>query len=179
MSITFGAMHASAHTRRPPSRSGLGDELLLLGLSALGVYHLALAVWMAASPHSFFTALGPFGTYNAHYIRDTATFEAALGVGFVLAVFRPSWRVPVLAITTVQFGLHAVNHLVDASSAHPRWTGWFDFVSLLAATALLALMWRGAARREASGWRPRASRSAASNPRPSVSQPPQAERSTT
>jgi hypothetical protein len=54
----------------------------------------------------------------------------------------------VIAISTVQFGLHTVNHLVDASSAHPRWTGWFDFVSLLASTALLAWMWRSAARAE-------------------------------
>ena len=56
-----------------------------------------------------------------------ATFEAAFGFGFVVAVFRPSWRVPVLAIATVQFALHAINHLVDIDRAHPTGIGYFDF----------------------------------------------------
>ena len=100
-------------------------------------YHLALAAWMAASPHSFFAALGGFGTLNEHYIRDTATFEAALGVGLLVAVRRPSWRVPVLAVVAVQFALHSINHLLDIGSAHPAWTGYFDFFSLAASSALL------------------------------------------
>jgi hypothetical protein len=53
--------------------------------------------------------------------------------------------VPVIAVTTVQFALHTINHLADATSAHPEWKGWFDFASLLASTALLAWMWRTAA----------------------------------
>ena len=59
-----------------------------------------------------------------------------------MAVVRPSWRVPVLAVTTVQFALHTVNHLVDIGDAHPRWNGYFDFFSLAAATVLLAWLWR-------------------------------------
>jgi hypothetical protein len=130
---------ASAQTRRLRP-TDLAGEALLLGLSAFAVYHLALAVWMAAAPHSFYTAIGPFGPYNSHYIRDTATFNAALGAGFVVAVFRPSWRLPVLAITTLQFALHTVNHLVDIDKAHPAGIGYFDFFALLASTALLGLM---------------------------------------
>jgi hypothetical protein len=114
----------------------------------LAAYNLVLAVFMTITPHTFFTAIGPFEELNRHYIRDFATYSAAMGFGALVAIRRPSWRVPVIAISTVQFGLHTVNHLVDASSAHPRWTGWFDFVSLLASTALLAWMWRSAARAE-------------------------------
>ena len=109
---------------------------------------------MAVSPHAFYKAIGPFGTFNAHYLRDVASFEGALGLALVVALARPSWRVPVLALTTAQFALHSVNHLVDIGRAHPRWTGYFDFFSLAAATVVLAWLWRVASMR---GRPPRAS----------------------
>jgi hypothetical protein len=112
-------------------------DALSLGLILLGVYHLALAAFMAIAPHAFFTAIGPFGPANDHYIRDTATFNVAFGVGLLLAVRLQSWRVPVLAIVTIQFALHTLNHLLDIGEAHPGWVGYFDFFSLLAATLML------------------------------------------
>ncbi len=146
----------------------------------LVAYNLGLALFMTVAPHAFFTSIGPFEELNRHYIRDIATYSAAMGFGFVVALSRPSWRVPVLAISTVQFGLHTVNHLVDATSAHPQWTGWFDFVSLLASTVLLAWMWRYAARRDGSAG-PRGAGPRVPNPlaRASVPSSPRAERSTT
>src|SRR4051794_8007053 len=71
--------------------------LLQAGLIVLAAYNLALALVMAISPHAFYKAVGPFGELNRHYIRDVATFSAALGVGFLVAIRRPSWRVPLLA----------------------------------------------------------------------------------
>jgi len=141
-----------AAARAPRRAGGAGapgrraEAALRIGLIVLAAYHLGIALWMAGAPHSFYRTLGPFDAYNAHYLRDVATFEAALGFGFLVAIRRPSWRVPVLALTTVQFALHTFNHLLDADSAHPVWTGWFDFASLLASTLLLVWMWRGAAR---------------------------------
>ena len=131
-------MNAIAVKRWQADRPEAAAQTLVAGLVVFAVYHLALALFMAVGPHAFYKAIGPFGAFNPHYIRDTATFNAALGVGFALAVSRPGWRVPVLAVTTVQFALHALNHLVDIGKAHPTWTGYFDFVSLLAATLLLA-----------------------------------------
>jgi hypothetical protein len=119
-------------------------SLPAVGIGAFAVYHLALAIFMAAAPHAFYTALGPFGAFNGHYIGDVATYSAAIGVGLLVAVRRVGWRVPVLAITTIQFGLHSVNHLIDVGRAHPAWTGYFDFFSLAAATLLLAWLWRAA-----------------------------------
>jgi hypothetical protein len=108
----------------------------------LAFYDMALAVFMAAAPHAFYSKVGPFGVQNDHYIRDTATFSAAIGVGALVALRRASWRVPVLVISTVQFALHSVNHLVDIGNAHPHWNGYFDFFSLAAATLLLAWLLR-------------------------------------
>jgi hypothetical protein len=114
--------------------------MLTVGIAAFGVVELALAIWMIAAPHSFYTSIGPFSSYNPHYIRDAATFEAALGVGLLVAAREVSWRVPALAMTFVQFALHSVNHLVDISKSHPAWPGYFDFFSLAGATVQLALL---------------------------------------
>src|SRR5258707_981008 len=148
---------------QPASESAMDALGALLVIFAL--YHLGLAAFMAISPHAFYKAIGPFEALNRHYIRDVATFSAALGVGFAVAVKRPSWRVPVIALTTVQFALHTINHLADATSAHPEGKGWFDFASLLASTALLAGMWRPAARPARAG-RAQAVSVPASAPRP-------------
>jgi hypothetical protein len=129
--------------QRPADAS---SEALRVGLVLFALYHLGLAAFMAIAPHAFYKDIGPFEALNRHYIRDTATFSAALGVGFVVALRRPSWRVPVLGVTTVQFALHSLNHLLDAHKAHPEWTGWFDFGSLLASTLLLVWMLRAAMR---------------------------------
>ncbi len=140
------------------SRVALGAEAppgtLVVGIAAFAAIELALAVFAAGAPHAFYTAIGPFGAFNSNYLRDVASFEAAIGLALLVAVLRPSWRVPVLALTTVQFALHSVNHLIDIGKAHPRWTGYFDFFSLAAATILLARLWRAASRDEASGARP-------------------------
>jgi hypothetical protein len=137
-----GTAHAQAHDARAEARRT--PALFLAAMWALTAYHLGLALFMAAAPHAFYTSVGPFGAYNDHYIRDTATFSAALGVGLAISIRRPSWRIPVLTVVTVQFALHSVNHLVDIDRAHPAWTGYFDFASLLVSTCLLAWMLRGA-----------------------------------
>jgi hypothetical protein len=124
-------------SRSAPAHASTSADLLTAGIALLALYQLGLAVFMAVSPHTFFTSVGPFGTLNQHYIRDTATFSAALGVGLAVALWRPSWRVPVLAVVFVQFALHSVNHLVDIGAAHPSWTGYFDFFSLLLSTFLI------------------------------------------
>lgn len=114
------------------------------GVGLLAVYHLALALLMAAAPHAFFADIGPFGLRNDHYIRDLATYNAALGAGLAVAALRPAWRVPLLAVVLVQFALHSVNHLLDIDAADPAWTGYFDFFSLAAATLALAWLLRAA-----------------------------------
>jgi len=117
---------------------------LEVGIATFAALHIGLALLMAIDAHAFFTAVGPFGAYNAHYIHDVATFYFALGAGLAVSLARPSWRVPVLAVTLVQYALHSINHLIDIDKARPAWTGYFDFFSLAAATLLLAWLLRAA-----------------------------------
>jgi|SRR5947209_566141 len=119
-----------------------------VGLVALGVSQLALALWMVLDPASFFTHVGGFGARNDHYIRDYATFAFALGVVALVAVWRPSWRLPVLTLAALQFTLHAINHIRDAGKATASTSGAGDAIEIGAAALLLAaLAWL--ARREA------------------------------
>src|SRR3954451_9772958 len=100
----------------PPGGYGAG-MLVRIGLLVLAASQLALAVYMVADPSSFFDTVGGFGTQNDHYIRDVATWSAALGVAAFVAAFRESWQLPVLAFAALQFTLHALNHAFDADIA--------------------------------------------------------------
>lgn len=110
-----------------------------VGLIAFAAYHFAIAALMVFTPHTFFTDIGPFGTQNNHYLRDTATFNVAFAVALLIAYRHVAWRTPVLCCIALQFALHALNHLVDIGGAHPHWLGPADFISLTLAT--LALVW--------------------------------------
>jgi hypothetical protein len=114
------------------------------GVAALAVTNLVLGLWMAFSPRSFYDAIGPFGPYNDHYVRDVATWYLAFGAALVAAVRRPSWRAPLLGLAVLQYGLHTVNHVVDVGDADPGWVGVFDAVVLGLTTVLLAGLFRGA-----------------------------------
>jgi hypothetical protein len=118
--------------------------VLELGLGVFAVVYIAQALFMTISPHAFYSSIGGFDSYNPHYLRDVATFSGALGFGLAVSLRRPSWRVPVLAVSTVQYALHSVNHLFDIDIAHPHWSGYFDFFSLAVATLALAWLLRTA-----------------------------------
>jgi hypothetical protein len=108
-----------------------GDDARLRPILLMfGVGQLGLGALMALVPGTFFDAVADFGVRNDHYLRDVATFYLAFGAVLLLAVNRPTWRAPALAFGALQYGLHALNHLLDIGDADPGWIGPFDFVSL-------------------------------------------------
>src|SRR4051794_36276446 len=135
--------------RPPPDGVGVWGAA---GTLVLGLAQIGLGLWMAAAPRSFFDAIGGFGAYNEHYLRDVSTFYLALGIALVVAWRRPAWRVPVLWVALLQYAFHVVNHLVDVGDAHPGWVGPFDVISLAVGAAAFALLLiAGAHRRRSSG----------------------------
>ncbi len=133
---------------RAVARSGNNDagRILRPALIALTILHLALGVYMAVAPGSFYDAIGPFEARNDHYIRDVSTFYLAFGAASALAISRPSWRAPVLGLMAIEYALHAVNHLVDIGDADPSWVGYSDFASIALFAVLLAWLTRVAMR---------------------------------
>jgi uncharacterized protein DUF4345 len=119
------------------------DGATRAALIVFGLYLVATSLFAAVTPGTFFEELGPYGTQNDHYIRDVAAFQGAVGVFLLLAVRRPSWWVPALAVATLQFALHTVSHLIDIGDADPEWLGVAEAIALVPATGLLAwLLWR-------------------------------------
>ncbi len=137
---------SSAATGRTPlanrdRREPLGDAhpVVLAGLVAFSLVNVAIAAMLAFAPHAFFEDVGPYGAQNDHYMRDLATFYAALAIAGAIACRRPAWRTPVLALMAIEYGLHTLNHLADIGAAHTHWLGPANFASLAAATG--ALVW--------------------------------------
>jgi hypothetical protein len=109
-------------------------------LLVAAAYHVLLGAFMFLAPGAFYDSFGKFAPENHHYIKDVATFYIALGFVFFVAARRRSWRTPVLIFATLEYGLHALNHLVDVNSASSAFIGWFDFFSLALITLLLAAL---------------------------------------
>jgi hypothetical protein len=110
----------------------------LLIVFAAGQIVLGLLLWLA--PGFFYDEIGPYPPRNDHYMADLATFYLALGAVALASVSRERWRVPVLTLALVQYGLHSLNHLIDIGDAHPGWLGPANFVSLVLTTVLLGWM---------------------------------------
>lgn len=127
----------------------MSDSSFRAILIVFGSSQLLLAAWMLVSPGSFFDAIAGFGAENHHYIRDSATFPFAIGIGLLIAAARPSWRLPVLAVAALWYLAHAVNHLFDIGGSDPGWVGPFDFALLLATGIALAALAILAARADA------------------------------
>jgi hypothetical protein len=111
-----------------------------VGVGVLGAYQMLQGLLMAVAPATFYDRIGPFGPLNEHYVRDAATWSLANGAALLLAVSRPSWRVPLLFFGVVEFALHLVNHIIDVGAADPAWVGVFDAVALAILGAAIAVL---------------------------------------
>jgi hypothetical protein len=125
----------------------LDESRIRQALLLLAGVQLLLGAFLALAPSTFEDAIAPYGSgADDHFLRDIATFYLAVGAALLLAVRRPSWRVPVLFGVAIQYALHTVNHLIDIADTDPGWLGPFNFVSLLLITVLTGWVLAGAAR---------------------------------
>jgi hypothetical protein len=102
-----------------------------VGLAAFALINIITALFAVLDPKGFYDAVGPFGAYNDHYIRDAAAaMQGSLGVAMAIAVLRRSWRVGVLGYASLHFLFHSINHLVDIGDADPEAMGPIDFATI-------------------------------------------------
>jgi hypothetical protein len=121
---------------------GRDDPVMRTLLIVFGAGQLVLGFLLWATPGFFYEEIGPFGPRNDHYMGDVATWYLALGAVTLVAVQRPAWRVPVLALALTQYVLHTLNHLIDIGESDPGWIGPADFAALALTAMLLAWMLR-------------------------------------
>ena len=122
-----------------PSSPAARASVLRAGTLAVAAVQLVQGLLLAFASGTFYTALANFGPENHHDLRDMSAFYFASAVVLAIAAGRPSWRAPALALTGLQVGLHAINHLIDAGTSDPGWVGPFDTVTL--ALGALAIGW--------------------------------------
>lgn len=115
-------------------------------VGALGLLHLLVGGWQLLAPGSFFSAIGPYGVENTHYVGDLGAFIAAYGIALLLAVGRPGWRTPLLAVGAIWYALHAINHLFDIDEARSDLRGATDTIVFALGAAVLAWLAAAAAR---------------------------------
>jgi hypothetical protein len=116
----------------------LSEPTLRLVIGALGAFHILLGLYQLFFGASFYSRIGTYGRENVHYVGDVGAFTIAFGVALVLAVGRPSWRTPVLAVGALWYGFHAFNHLFDIDEARSNARGVLDTVLIAIGAGLLA-----------------------------------------
>ncbi|NYJ02951.1 hypothetical protein HNR19_003649 [Nocardioides thalensis] len=107
-------------------------------LVAFGASYVVLGAWAGVHAASFTEAVADFGPPNDHLVHDYGAASVAVGGGLLLAVRRPGWWLPVLAVAAIWNALHTVSHLVGIDQAGSRALGVAEAVVLFASTVLLA-----------------------------------------
>lgn len=112
----------------------------------LAAYHVAIGLLAMLAPATFFDEIGNYGVENTHYVGDVGAFILAYGFALAISIRVPSWRVPVLGLGAIYYGLHAVNHVFDTGEAKSDARGWADTIAIAFGAVLLAYFARVAAR---------------------------------
>jgi hypothetical protein len=127
----------------------MSERVLQVVLVVAGIYHVAQGALGLIDPGTFFDQIGRYGLENDHYIGDVGAFYLAAGIGLLIAAARPSWRVPILVVGAIWYGLHALNHAFDVDEARSDARGITDTVLLALAGAGSAYLARVSAKLEA------------------------------
>jgi hypothetical protein len=106
---------------------------------ALGLTQLVPALWIVLAPHSFFAHVGPFGTYNSHYLGDAAAFQAGIAIPLIAAARYEALRAGALAVALAAVSFHAINHWIDVNAANGSSNADVTDAVLLTVLALLTI----------------------------------------
>ena len=121
---------------------------------ALGLFaaaNLINAVWMLADPADWYArlpaAVPDTGPLNEHFVRDLGGTFAVMGAGLALAALRRSLRVPMLALVTLFYVLHAVVHVTDTVAGRLPPSHWtIDLPGVYVPAAVMVALTIAAAR---------------------------------
>jgi hypothetical protein len=125
---------------------------IILALAGLG--NVANGLWMLADPAGWYreipAAVPDFGPLNEHFVRDIGSAFAVQGVALLWAAFVPALRLPLTALATLFFVLHALVHVYDTMRGLVGPMHWvIDLPAVYAPSLLLVVVLIALARRPA------------------------------
>lgn len=110
-------------------------------LLVLGAAEIAAGVIGLVAPGAYYEGVANFGSLNEHFVRDVGSLNLACGAAMLLAVRRPAWRVPTLAIAAGLFLPAAIIRLPELARGSLSSVAVADVGVLLAVSGLsLALL---------------------------------------
>lgn len=116
-------------------------RLLVPALWVLALIHAANGLFMFFAPQTwFFTTPGVIdtGSFNPHFVRDIGAAYIMTAVAAGMAASRPSRGFPLMALSSIFVGLHAVIHVWDIAAGRCG-----DPTDDIVAVIIPALVWLG------------------------------------
>lgn len=124
----------------------MSERALQISVAAVAAVNLAIGLYAGIAPGSFYDEIATYGAENGHFLGDIASAYLGIGVALVVAIYRPSWRVPVLVATALFWAIHALNHLGDIDEASSDAKGISDTILIAVGAAAIAYLGRIASR---------------------------------
>jgi hypothetical protein len=121
----------------PPRAATSTTDIVTIVLVVTGITQLVPGLLAFLAPAAFYDLLAPFPPENHHILRDVGSWQIALGLGALVAVRVPSFRVPMLGLLTLQLALHAISHLINIDDPDPSWLGPVEFATLAGGAVLV------------------------------------------
>ena len=125
-------------------------------LAVFGVGNLVNAVWMLADPAGWYVglpaAVPDTGPLNTHFVRDIGSAFGVMGVALLWAAARPMLRVPMIAVVSLFYLMHALVHVTDTVAGRLPASHWsIDFPGVYAPALVLIALTLAAQRSHAAG----------------------------
>lgn len=89
------------------------NHIVRATLVITGINHLLVTLLTFIAPMWFFTYVGYFPPFNAHFLADIGAFNAPLGVGLLLAARDPFRHRLLITLAAIGNLGHAISHLRD------------------------------------------------------------------
>ena len=116
-----------------------------IALALFGAGSLVNGIWMLLDPPGWYVnlpaAVPDTGPLNEHFVRDIGSAFVVMAVGALVAAFRPPLRLPLMAVTSLFYWLHALVHVTDTLAGRLPSSHWaIDFPGVYLPALLLVVV---------------------------------------
>ena len=129
-----------ATLQQPAPRAQSRADVVAIVLAVVGVLQLATGLLAFFAPGAFYDLIASYPPENDHFLKDLGSWNLALGAIALYGARRADWRLPLLGFLALQYGVHAISHVIDVDQADPQWQGTFGLVGQVFGTAVLAAL---------------------------------------